>query len=585
MQIFGHRKTVTRADRAKLADELTEIGMALGVHERACCCPARPLVRVMLPAAGSRPELVDLLLCGHHYRASQAALRAAGAVVYDQKGELIMDAAPRHRPGRHQAAVAAPPAWLGALWVINNHYGTCTPEYRGPLGRVVRYTMKASHCRHSGWKLGYAGLQPDDPREIGPYQLLGQLGSGGMGQVFLGMSAGGRPIAVKVIRTELATDPEFRARFRREVAAAQKVSGLFTALVVDADLDSPMPWLATAYVAGPSLTEAVRGHGPLPASTVLALAAGLAESLSAIHAAGVVHGDLKPSNVLLAEDGPRVIDFGISQAAEASAATGTSLIIGSPGFMSPEQVLGTDISPASDIFSLGAVLTFAATGQGPFGSGSHAALMYRLVNSPAQLGSVPGELRGLIGNCLAKHPSDRPTARELLVQVGAIQPAPGWLAESLIASFTQDHPAAGSSGGAGHLLALPGPAPDEPPQPGGAGRPGRHRISRSLASACLSGGLVAASAVAVFALIGADRTPHPTGVRPQAGAGSVATAPSSASNAPASPRPLSSAKPRVSVAPSAFLTPSLSKFVSPSLTPPGHVPDGQADQVAVRAAK
>ena len=270
--------------------------------------------------------------------------------------------------------------------------------------------------------MGYAGLQPEDPREIGPYQLLGQLGSGGMGQVFLGMSAGGRPIAVKVIRTELATDPEFRARFRREVAAAQKVSGLFTALVVDADLDSPMPWLATAYVAGPSLTEAVRGHGPLPVCTVLALAAGLAESLSAIHAAGVVHGDLKPSNVLLAEDGPRVIDFGISQAAEASVATGSDLLIGSPGFMSPEQVLGSDIGPASDIFSLGAVLTFAATGKGPFGSGSNAALMYRLVNSPASLGNVPGELRGLVGKLPGQAP-ERPAHRPRAADPGGCDPA------------------------------------------------------------------------------------------------------------------------------------------------------------------
>ncbi len=433
--------------------------------------------------------------------------------------------------------------------------------------------MKASHCRHSGWKLGYAGLQPEDPREIGPYHLLGHLGSGGMGRVFLGMSAGGRPIAVKVIRTELATDPEFRARFRREVAAAQKVSGLFTALVVDADLDSPMPWLATAYVAGPSLSEAVRGHGPLPVRTLLALAAGLAESLSAIHAAGVVHGDLKPSNVLLAEDGPRVIDFGISQAAEASVGT-SNLMIGSPGFMSPEQVLGSDISPASDMFSLGAVLTYAATGQGPFGSGSNAALMYRLVNSPASLGSVPDELRGLVGSCLAKHPGDRPTARELLTQVGAIQPAPGWLAESIISGFTQDRSAAraaGSGDGAGgldNLLALMTSAASGQPQPDGAGRPGRHRISRPLASACLSGGLVAASAVAVFALIGADRTPHAAGLQPQAGAGAAATAPSSASNAPASPRASSSASPRASVAPSAYLTPSQSKVLSPSsLTP------------------
>ncbi len=410
--------------------------------------------------------------------------------------------------------------------------------------------------------MGYAGLSPEDPREIGPYQLLGQLGSGGMGQVFLGMSAGGRPIAVKVIRTELATDPEFRARFRREVAAAQKVSGLFTALVVDADLDSPTPWLATAYVAGPSLTEAVRDHGPLPVCTVLALAAGLAESLSAIHTAGVVHGDLKPSNVLLAEDGPRVIDFGISQAAEASAASVPNMMIGSPGYMSPEQVLGAEISPASDMFSLGAVLTFAATGQGPFGSGSSAAVIYRLVNSPASLGKVPRELRRLIGSCLAKHPSDRPTARDLLAQVGEIQPSPGWLSESILASFAQDR----SGGGAGNLLALAGAASGQP-RPGAAGRRGRHRISRPVASACLSGGLVAASAVAVFALIGAGHdTPQTPGLQPQAGAGSVATAPSSASNAPAT-QPSSSAGPRISVAPNAYLTPSLSKFVSPSLAP------------------
>src|SRR6201994_462376 len=217
--------------------------------------------------------------------------------------------------------------------------------------------MIESFGRGSGGNVGYAGLQPEDPREIGPYRLLGQLGSGGMGQGFLAMSAGGRPIAVKVIRTELANDPDFRGRFRREVAAAQKVSGLFTALVVDADLDAPMPWLATAYVAGPSLTEAGRGHGPLPSRSLMALAAGLAEGLGAIHAAGVVHRDLKPSNVLLAEDGPRVIDFGISEAAEASVAAASDVLIGSPGYMSPEQVLGMDIGPASDIFSLGAVLT------------------------------------------------------------------------------------------------------------------------------------------------------------------------------------------------------------------------------------
>ena len=337
--------------------------------------------------------------------------------------------------------------------------------------------------------MGYAGLQPEDPREIGPYRLLGQLGTGGMGQVFLGMSAGGRPIAVKVIRTELATDPDFRARFRREVAAAQKVSGLFTALVVDADLDCPMPWLATAYVAGPSLTEAVKGHGPLPARSVLALTAGLAEGLDAIHAAGVVHRDLKPSNVLLAEDGPRVIDFGISEAAEASAVAGANVLIGSPGYMSPEQVLGADIGPASDIFSLGSVLTFAATGTGPFGAGSHAALMYRLVNNPADLDDVPGALRSLVSSCLAKHPGDRPTARQVLAEVGALQPAPGWLAESIMNGFIQDARPPRTWPGRASRSHRPRPRPGRrgPPRhdarvstfavapevPGGTGSPGR----------------------------------------------------------------------------------------------------------------
>jgi eukaryotic-like serine/threonine-protein kinase len=412
--------------------------------------------------------------------------------------------------------------------------------------------------------VGYAGLQPEDPREIGPYRLLGQLGSGGMGQVFLGMSAGGRPIAVKVIRTELATDPDFRARFRREVAAAQKVSGLFTALVVDADLDCPMPWLATAYVAGPSLTEAVRGHGPLPVRSVLALTAGLTEGLDAIHAAGVVHRDLKPSNVLLAEDGPRVIDFGISEAAEASAVAGANVLIGSPGYMSPEQVLGSDIGPASDIFSLGSVLTFAATGTGPFGAGSHAALMYRLVNNRAELGEVPGELRSLVASCLAKNPGDRPTARQLLAEVGALQPAPGWLAESIMDIFIQD-PSGPAAANLTETSARPARAV-RPPRSGrplrrGPAGPGRHRISRPLASACLTGGLVAGSAVAAFALIGANHAPSARHLQPQAGAGAAATSPAFASSDPApSPGTGSSSAPAAAarVSPNAFFTPALS---------------------------
>src|SRR5690348_10904722 len=189
-------------------------------------------------------------------------------------------------------------------------------------------------------------LRRGDPLSVGPYRLLGRLGAGGMGQVFLAQSPGGRLVAVKVIRPELADEPGFRARFAREVSAARKVSGLFTALVVDADAEAELPWLATAYVAGPSLAEAVEEHGPLPVASVRALAAGLAEGLAAIHAAGVVHRDLKPANVLLADDGPRVIDFGISRAVETTMLTlSRDSVIGSPGFLSPEQAEAGEIGP------------------------------------------------------------------------------------------------------------------------------------------------------------------------------------------------------------------------------------------------
>ena len=254
-----------------------------------------------------------------------------------------------------------------------------------------------------------------------------------MGRVFLGVSAGGRPVAVKVVRAELAADPEFRNRFGREVAAARRVSGMFTAMVVDADIDGPAAWLATAYVPGPSLAKAIKDHGPLPAGSLLTLAAGLAESLSAIHAAGVVHRDLKPSNVLIAQDGPRVIDFGISRAAESTQLTQAGLVIGSPGFMSPEQAAGYEVGPPSDIFSLGAVLAFAATGEGPFGTGTTAALLYRVVHGDPALDRVPSEVRPLIERCLAKDPGLRPTADGLLAEVGR-PPADAGLAARL------DHP-------------------------------------------------------------------------------------------------------------------------------------------------
>src|SRR5260370_791898 len=258
-----------------------------------------------------------------------------------------------------------------------------------------------------------------------------------MGRVYLARSPGGRQVAVKVIRPQLAEDDSFRARFAREVSAAGKVGGLFTAQVVDADLDSPVPWLVTAYVPGASLAEAVELQGPLPDTTVLALAAGLAEGLSAIHAAGVIHRDLKPSNVLLALDGPRIIDFGISSAAGAPSLTGTGLMIGSPRVMSPEQAEGLPGLPSSDIFSLSRVLIFASRGEGPFGSGATAALLYRVVHRTPNLDQVPDKIRPLITRCLSRSAAARPTPAELLTELTAAYPTaadladwlPAWLAE------------------------------------------------------------------------------------------------------------------------------------------------------------
>jgi Protein kinase domain/Fibronectin type III domain len=305
-------------------------------------------------------------------------------------------------------------------------------------------------------------LQAGDPPRLGPYLLLGRLGAGGMGEVFLGRSPGGRLVAVKVIRPELAGDPGFRARFDREVAAARRVSGVFTTPVVDADLASAVPWLATGYVNGPSLAQAVDMCGPLPVASVLALAAGLAEGLGAVHAVGVIHRDLKPSNVLLAQDGPRLIDFGISSAVDATHLTRTGTVIGSPAFMSPEQVVGGAVGPASDVFSLGAVLVFAAAGEGPFGSGAPTAQLYRVVHAAPHLDQVPAPVRSLAERCLAKDPAQRPTAGQFLGELAAAYPSAAdltdWLPASVLSLVTLPRPAA-----AGHA-AGPTVAPSAPPE-------------------------------------------------------------------------------------------------------------------------
>jgi serine/threonine protein kinase len=435
-------------------------------------------------------------------------------------------------------------------------------------------------------------LQPADPQVIGPYRLLGQLGVGGMGQVFLGLSAGGRLVAVKVIRAELAADPEFRARFRREIAAAHKVSGLYTAAVVDADVDGPVPWLATAFVAGPSLAQAVGEYGPLPAASVLALAAGLAESLTAIHAAGVAHRDLKPSNVLLAVDGPRVIDFGISRAAEATSMTRAGFVMGSPGFMSPEQAEGHDVGPASDMFSLGAVLAFAATGDGPFGGGSTAALVYRVVHSPANLDHVPDEVRPLAERCLAKDPSHRPSAAEMLADIGVVQPAVGWLPEPIINAIAQDpalamaaaaddSPPLVSAGAvpaptpavraaqtvtAGKPSPVPGPAASQPPPDGAGSRPQRH-LRRPVALALTAGALLVASAGVGLALAGTARPAPAAHSQSPVAQALTTTSPAVSSSAPsASPATSPSTTPSASTSPS--VTPSTISSQSPAVPAP-----------------
>lgn len=260
-----------------------------------------------------------------------------------------------------------------------------------------------------------------DPRQVGGFRLQARLGAGGMGRVFLGYSPGGRPVAVKVVHPDLARDPEFMKRFRREVAAAQSVSDAYTAAVVGAGPDDSPPWLATTFVAGPSLADLVTRSGPLPEHAVWRLAGGLAEALQAIHSHGLVHRDLKPGNILIAADGPRVIDFGISRTTEGTVVTATHTTIGTPAYMSPEQAQGNPVGPASDVFSLGSVLTFAATGAAPFGSGGTElfAIAYRVVSGEPDLSQVPASLRPLIGACLAKDPVARPAVSQLIADVAA----------------------------------------------------------------------------------------------------------------------------------------------------------------------
>src|SRR3954447_21174543 len=259
---------------------------------------------------------------------------------------------------------------------------------------------------------------PQDPAVIGSFTIQGRLGRGAMGVVYLARSPGGRLVAVKVVRDELAGDDGFRARVAREIDAASKVSGAFTAAVVDADPDAERPWLATEYLHGPTLQKAIDASGPLLPGRVQSLASGLAEALAAIHGSGLIHRDLKPSNIVLTDNGPRVIDFGIARALEEASLTATGLVVGTPGYLSPEQITGGAIGPASDMFALGAVLVFAASGLGPFASGNPASMLHRILHEQPRIPPLPGLLDVVVRRCLARDPAHRPTPSDVLRFLG-----------------------------------------------------------------------------------------------------------------------------------------------------------------------
>ncbi|MEV5440007.1 protein kinase [Streptomyces sp. NPDC052682] len=370
-------------------------------------------------------------------------------------------------------------------------------------------------------------LQADDPPVVAGYRLAARLGAGGMGRVYLSHTRGGRPVAIKVIRPELADDPAFRRRFRREVEAARRVRGAYTAELIDADADGTPPWSATLYVPGPSLTEAVARRGPLPVPAVLWLMAGVAEALQAIHDAGIVHRDLKPSNVLLAADGPRVIDFGISTAADFTSYTATGSAVGTPHFMAPEQASAGEVTAATDLFALGQTAAFAALGEPLYGNGSAVGVLYRIVHCAPDLARLPEPLRPLLARCLAADPAQRATAAEVVA----------WCRQRLGAD-------ADAGGGpavwreiTGPEVTVPAPVPEPtavhtpviaPPRPTVADtRPRRGRRTALITAAAVAAGALVLTGLAWTVTDAADRFhdwvaggPSTPGPKPSPSAGS-----------------------------------------------------------------
>ncbi|NEC67454.1 serine/threonine-protein kinase [Streptomyces sp. SID9727] len=296
-------------------------------------------------------------------------------------------------------------------------------------------------------------LQATDPAEVAGYRLAARLGAGGMGRVYLSHTEDGRAVAVKVVRPELADDPDFRRRFGREVRAARRVRGAYTAELIDADAEAATPWLATLYVPGPSLTQAVARRGPLPVPALLLLMAGMAEALEAIHAEGIVHRDLKPSNVLLAADGPRVIDFGIALAADGTSYTTTGHPIGTPSYMAPEQASGEGATAASDVFALAQTAAYAALGKPLYGDGPGVYVLYRIIHSEPDLTLLPEPLRPLFARCLAVDPAERPAPAEIVE----------WCRERLGAESDADGAHAVWREISGPEATVPAPAPESTP--------------------------------------------------------------------------------------------------------------------------
>ena len=323
-----------------------------------------------------------------------------------------------------------------------------------------------------------APLLQTDPSQVGRYRLVARLGAGGMGVVYLGVDPNGQQVAVKVLRPELADDPEFRVRFGREVTMLTRVQGVCTVRVIEADTQAPKPFLVTEYADGPSLSEYIDARGPLDAGMLYGLATGLAEALAAIHAAGIVHRDLKPSNVLLTAGGPKVIDFGIAQALDTTSLTKTGITVGSSGFMAPEQIMGK-AGTAADIFTWAVTVAYAASGRSPFGTGASDAILYRIVHAAPDITAVPPGLRPLVEAALAKEPSARPTAPQLLSQLTqtAARPSAGYGNPTQTILAQTWHPS--GTRPAGPPSGPTGPRPDIAPPPGSRSSAAARSCSRS----------------------------------------------------------------------------------------------------------